>query len=85
MSTWLATIQKLGALRLGFGRPKKLIGNVNYVIPYIIPHNSTNVLCRRLSGPRVIVRVDFIGEKIKGHACRYFKTMEERINPVFHG
>lgn len=63
---------------------RQLIGNVNNVIPYIMSHNSTNILCKGLSDLNIVKRVYFIGEEAKGHAYRYFKIMEESINLAFH-
>lgn len=63
---------------------KKLVGNVNNVASYIVAHNSPNVPHKRPSGSSVVKRVRFIGEKAKHHTCRYFKTMRESINAVFH-
>ncbi len=61
-----------------------LIGNVNNVVSYIVPHNNTNILRKRPSGLSVVKRVYFIGKEAKGHAYRYLKTMGESINLAFH-
>ena len=62
----------------------ELIGDVNNVASYAVPHDSANVLRRRSSGSSIIERARLICEKGKGHACRYLKTMGEDINPAFH-
>ena len=63
---------------------RKLVGDVDNVVSYTVPHNSTNVLRRGLSSLSIVKGVRLIGEKAKGHACRHLKTMRESINPVFH-
>lgn len=49
-----------------------------------MPHNSANVLRRGSSGSSVVKKVRLISEKTKSHACRYFKSMGDSINPAFH-
>lgn len=63
---------------------KKLVGNINDVAPYIMSYNSTNVLCRGSPSLSIVENVGFIGEEVKGHACRYVKMMGESINLAFH-
>ena len=63
---------------------RELIGDVNNIVSYAVSHDSTNVLRRRSSGSSIIERVCLIHEEAKGHACRYFKTMGEGINPALH-
>ena len=83
--------------RLGWGRDKnselrdqasvgkrELIGNVNDIVSYAMPHDSANVLRRRSSGSSIIERVRLIREDAKGHACRYLKAMGEGINLVLY-
>lgn len=80
----LGAIQILGVLGLGFGRQKKLIGNVDDIAPYTMFHNSINILCRGLLGLSVVNGVRFFSQKAKGNACRYLETMEESINSAFY-
>lgn len=47
-------------------------------------YNSANVLRRGASGLSVIEKVCLICEKVKGNACRYFKTIKTGINPAFY-
>lgn len=63
---------------------RKLIGNVNNVAFSTILHDGIKVLRRRLSGSSLIERIYLICEEAKGHACRYFKTIEEGINPALY-
>ena len=63
---------------------RKLVGDVDNIASYTILHNSMNLLRRGPLGSSVVNEVCFIGEEAKGHACRYFKTMEESINPAFY-
>lgn len=63
---------------------KQLIGNIDNIASYTIPHNSTNILHRGLLSSSFIKRVCLIGEEVKSHACMYLKTMRESINPAFH-
>lgn len=63
---------------------KELIGDVDNIAPYTIPHNNTNLLYRGLLSSSIIKRVDFISKEAKGYAYRYLKIMGESINPVFH-
>lgn len=70
--------------RLGLDRQKKLISDSNNIASYTASHNSTNVLHRRTSAMSVTDRVCLNSEKVKGHACRYFETMGECINPALY-
>lgn len=47
-------------------------------------YNSINILNKRPSGLSFIEKIRLIDEKVKGYASRYFKTIEESINPVFY-
>lgn len=51
---------------------KKLVGNINNVISYIILYNSTKILCKGLLDSNIIKKVGFIDEMAKNHAYRYF-------------
>lgn len=61
-----------------------MIGNVDDIASYAVLQDSANILRRGLLGSSVIKKVSFINKQTKSHACRYFKTMEEGINPAFH-
>lgn len=63
---------------------KKLISNVDNVVPYTVLYNGTNVLRKGLSSLSVIKKVPLINEEAKGYAHRYFKTMKECINSAFY-
>lgn len=63
---------------------KQLISNVNNIVFYTVPHNSTHVLRRGPLVSSVIESIGLIGEEAKGYTCRYFKTMKKSINPVLY-
>lgn len=63
---------------------RKSVGNVNDVASYTVPYNSANILRRGTSGLSVDERVRVIGDKAKSHACRYLKTMGERVDLAFY-
>lgn len=61
-----------------------MIGYVNDVASYIVSHDGTNVLCRRLSGSSIVEKVRLIGEQVKSHTYKVLKTIGEDINPIFY-
>ena len=63
---------------------RELIGDVNNVASYAVPHDSANVLRRRSLGLSIIERVRLICKETKGHACGYRRTMGEGINPALY-
>lgn len=63
---------------------RNLVGNVDNIAPYTMLYNSTNILCKRLLGLKVVKKIGLIGEKAKNHACKHFKIMRESINPAFY-
>lgn len=49
-----------------------------------MPHDSTNVLGRRLSSISVVKRVYLVGQKAKNNARRHLEAMGEDVDLVFH-
>lgn len=63
---------------------RRLIDDIDNIESYIVLYDSVDVLRRLLLDLNVIKRVNLIYKEIKGHTCRYLKTMGEDINLTFH-
>lgn len=61
-----------------------MICNVNNIAFYAVPHDSSNVLGKKSSSTKVIERVRFVGQEVKGNVRRYFEAVREGVEPVLY-
>ena len=63
---------------------EELIGDLNDVAAYTVPHDCPHVLVWRTASSSVLEQVSLVREEVESHACRYLETMEESIDPALH-